>query len=131
MIARARELSDGREAVEFVEGDSEALPLADGEFTAVLCTTSFHHYPEPAAAIGEMARVLSPGGRLVIGDGCTDNRIAWLVNLVLRTFQRSHVSFYSSQRMEQFIRDAALTPDMTQLLWEGGYMICGAHKERS
>jgi ubiquinone/menaquinone biosynthesis C-methylase UbiE len=128
MITRGRELSAGRDAIEFVEADSEALPFGDGEFTAILCTTSFHHYPEPAAAMAEMARVLAAGGRLVVGDGCTDNRFAWLVNLVLRAVQRSHVSFYSSERMGQFVRGAGLTLDRIGMLWEGGYMICSAHK---
>jgi ubiquinone/menaquinone biosynthesis C-methylase UbiE len=128
MITRGRELSAGRGAIEFVEADSEALPFGDGEFTVILCTTSFHHYPEPAAAMAEMARVLAAGGRLVIGDGCTDNRFAWLVNLVLRAVQRSHVSFYSSERMGQFVRGAGLTLDRIGMLWEGGYMICSAHK---
>jgi ubiquinone/menaquinone biosynthesis C-methylase UbiE len=129
MIARARELSAGLDGAEFVEADSEALPFGNGEFSAILCTTSFHHYPNPVAAMGEMARVLAFDGRLVIGDGCTDNRFAWLVNLILRTFQRSHVSFYSSEHMERFIRCAGLSLDQTQRLWEGGYMICSAYKE--
>jgi ubiquinone/menaquinone biosynthesis C-methylase UbiE len=129
MIARARELSAGQDVAEFMEADSEALPFGDGEFTAILCTTSFHHYPDPVAAMGEMARVLAVGGRLVIGDGCTDNRFAWVVNVVLRAVQRSHVSFYSSERMGQLVRGAGLTLDRTRLLWEGGYMICSAHKE--
>jgi ubiquinone/menaquinone biosynthesis C-methylase UbiE len=128
MIARARELAAGTENAEFLEADSEALPFRDGDFTAVLCTTSFHHYPDPAAAINEMARVMAPGGRLVIGDPCTDNRVAGLINLLLRTFQRSHVSFYGSERMGQFIRGGGLALDDTRLLWEGGYIICRAHK---
>jgi ubiquinone/menaquinone biosynthesis C-methylase UbiE len=43
MIARADELAKDIPNAEFRQGESEQLPFADGEFTALLCTTSFHH----------------------------------------------------------------------------------------
>ena len=128
MIGRARELAAGIPNAEFVDGDAEALPFSDGEFTAVLCTTSFHHYPDPEVAAREMARVLEPGGRLALGDPCTDNPGARLINLVLRTFQRSHVSFYGSHRLRGFIEDAGLSVTGTRFLFSHGYQICEAHK---
>jgi len=129
MLRRADELAAGLEGVEFVEGDAEALPFEDGEFTAVLCTTSFHHYPEPFAALREMRRVLAPGGRAVIGDGCTDNPGARVLNLLLRTFQPSHVNFYASGRLSEMVREAGLRAARTRLLWRGGYQILEARKE--
>jgi ubiquinone/menaquinone biosynthesis C-methylase UbiE len=128
MIARARELAGDVPNAEFVEGDAEALPFANGEFTAVLCTTSFHHYPDPAAAAREMARVLEPGGRLAIGDGCTDNPVARVIDLMLRVVERSHVSIYSSGRLRRFVEEAGLTHIETRFLYARGYQICEAHK---
>jgi len=128
MVARARELAADLPNAEFLQGDSEALPFADAEFSAVLCTTSFHHYPRPATAAREMARVLEPGGRLVVGDPCTDNPAARLINLVLRVFQRSHVSMYSSEVLRRFLEQAGLTVIGTEFLYDRGYQICQAHK---
>ena len=51
-------------AIDFTEGDVEALPYADAEFDVV--TSQFGHMfgPRPTIAIGEMLRVLKPGGRI-------------------------------------------------------------------
>lgn len=44
----------------------DALPLRDEAFDLVVCNHLFSHLPDPASAIGEFARVLRRGGRLVI-----------------------------------------------------------------
>jgi ubiquinone/menaquinone biosynthesis C-methylase UbiE len=130
MISRARELAADLPNAEFHEGDSERLPFADGTFTAVLCTTSFHHYPEPRRAVAEMARVLAPDGRVVIGDGCTDRLATRILDLGLRTLQRSHVRFYRSRELLALLAQEGLTPEDPRLLFKGGYVIAAARKGR-
>jgi ubiquinone/menaquinone biosynthesis C-methylase UbiE len=49
--------------VELRTGDAEALPFDDAVFDTVLCGLSLCTIPDPATAIGEMRRVLVPGGR--------------------------------------------------------------------
>jgi ubiquinone/menaquinone biosynthesis C-methylase UbiE len=66
-IARQRAAGLGRE-VDFREGDAEHLPFEDGSFDTVVCALSLCTIPSPAAAIGEMNRVLVPGGRLLLLD---------------------------------------------------------------
>jgi ubiquinone/menaquinone biosynthesis C-methylase UbiE len=48
--------------------DAKALPYPDGSFEAVLCNSIVHHIPEPARVLGEMARVVAPGGTLFVRD---------------------------------------------------------------
>ncbi len=45
---------------------ASALPFAPGAFETVLCTQVLEHLEEPAEALSEIARVLAPGGRLVL-----------------------------------------------------------------
>ncbi len=70
MIARGREIvaHRGVRNVAFVLGDVEGLPFADAGFDRVLCRRSFHHFPDPAAVLAEMARVCVSGGAVVIED---------------------------------------------------------------
>ena len=51
-------------AVEFHEADVEALPFADASFNAVLSQFGHMFGPRPMIAIGEMLRVLKPGGTI-------------------------------------------------------------------
>ncbi|MFQ5435326.1 MAG: class I SAM-dependent methyltransferase, partial [Anaerolineae bacterium] len=50
------------------EAPGDALPLPDNSLDAVFGNMYLHHTPDPAAAIAELARVLRPGGRLVLTD---------------------------------------------------------------
>jgi SAM-dependent methyltransferase len=56
--------------IRFDEGRSTALPYGDASFDLVLSTLFFHHLPADAKgrSAAELARVLRPGGRLVVGD---------------------------------------------------------------
>jgi ubiquinone/menaquinone biosynthesis C-methylase UbiE len=69
MLAIARQrAADLDRSVDLHEGDAQALPFADASFDSVVCALSLCTIPDPAAAIGEMKRVLVPGGRLLLVD---------------------------------------------------------------
>lgn len=62
---RAAERRGVRDQVRPVVADVGALPWADGHFDLVVTLTGLHCFPDPAAAVVELARVLRPGGSLV------------------------------------------------------------------
>jgi ubiquinone/menaquinone biosynthesis C-methylase UbiE len=66
-IARKRAADLGR-AVDLHRGDAQRLPFGDNSFDTVVCALSLCTIPNPHAAIGEMMRVLMPGGRLLLLD---------------------------------------------------------------
>jgi len=61
-VARALPAPTGA-AIRWQEGNAMALPFADGAFDLVLCQHGLPFFPDRAAAVREMHRVLSPGGR--------------------------------------------------------------------
>ena len=63
MLERAR--ADGFGAV---HADARTLPLRDDSVDAVVVVDALHHLPDPAEAVGEMARVVAPGGVVVIQE---------------------------------------------------------------
>ncbi len=69
--AKAREASVT--GVEFREGDATSLPLAAGEVDAVLAHMVLHYVASPTLALREMARVVRPGGRVVVVDFAADD----------------------------------------------------------
>ena len=66
-IARQRATGLGRD-VDLREGDAEHLPFNDASFDTVTCGLALCTIPSPVAALGEMRRVLGPGGRLLLLD---------------------------------------------------------------
>lgn len=60
--------------VDIVLGDFNALPFGDQEFDTVLFHQVLHYAQDPEGVIAEAARVLAPGGRLVIVDFATHER---------------------------------------------------------
>jgi SAM-dependent methyltransferase len=63
--------------VRAVKGAAEALPLGDASFDAVLVSSAWHWFEQPAAT-NEMARVLRDGGRLFVLWNGFSRDVAWL-----------------------------------------------------
>jgi ArsR family transcriptional regulator len=66
--ARASFEKEGITDVEVRGGEAQALPLGDAEVDAAFAHMVLHYVPQPAEAIREMARVVRPGGRVIVVD---------------------------------------------------------------
>jgi SAM-dependent methyltransferase len=72
MLARAVSDTPAREfpAAAYVRGNAVALPFRAASFDAVCCFAALHFFDDPFAALDQMTRVLTPGGRIAILTSC-------------------------------------------------------------
>ena len=76
MLGRARAKAEARGLpVEFVQGDALALPFDDGSFDAATVAFGVRNVSDLDGGLAEMARVVRPGGRVVILEITTPRRL--------------------------------------------------------
>ena len=114
---RARWRSDP-EHVAAVQGDSERLPFPAGAFDVVTCANSFHHYPHQDRAVAEMYRVLKPGGRLFLVDGCCDGLWGWFIYDVCVAGVEGDVLHASARRIRNLFGEAGFV-ETSQRVYHG------------
>jgi ubiquinone/menaquinone biosynthesis C-methylase UbiE len=68
MLQAARKRLQPFDNIELRRGDLEALPIDDARLDAATLMLVLHYVPEPERAMAEVARVLKPGGRLILVD---------------------------------------------------------------
>ena len=68
MLAAARRRLDGTTNVDIRQGELESLPIETAQTDAAVMSLVLHYIAEPQKALGEAARVLRPGGRLIVVD---------------------------------------------------------------
>lgn len=91
MLRRARTRLNSS-TPEFVAADLARLPFIDGSFDCVTCGYVLEHLPAPEPGLAEMARVLKPGGRLLLFATEDSFSGAWTSRLWLcRTYNRQEL----------------------------------------
>ncbi len=107
-IAKAKQLP----GTSWVVGDCENLPFEDNSFDAVICSNSFHHYPNPQRFFDSVWRVLRPGGRLILQDYTAPGPVLWLMNHtempLANLIGHGDVGAYSLDQVREFCRKAGL-----------------------
>jgi SAM-dependent methyltransferase len=114
--ARARCETAGIENVKFKIGDAHHLPFETGQFDGVVSRLAVHHFTDPGRALKEMARVLKPGGILVIADvTASGNKAdADLQNAIEILRDPSHVAMLPEAQLVQHFEEAGLQAITTE-----------------
>lgn len=103
MLQAAQRRVAGAANVDLRRGNLEALPIDDGRLDLALVTLVLHHVAEPAAALVEVARVVKPGGRLILVDMRPHDRETYRQ-------QMGHVWLgFSSDQITTWLGDAGFT----------------------
>ncbi len=112
-------------AVLLAQSPAERLPFGDAGFDVVVTTNAFHYFRRPLGALEEMARVLRPGGRLVLTDWCDDYLACRLCDLWLRAFDRAHFRTYGREECRRLLERAGFRVariDRYKISWLWGLM---------
>ena len=102
MVQRAR-----AKGLETVRASATELPHPDGSVDAVVVVDAFHHFPEQRRCLEEMARVLAPGGVLVVTEFDRGCRRGWALDAV-EGFVGFDSTFYTAAELEAAIGAAGL-----------------------
>jgi SAM-dependent methyltransferase len=96
--------------IEMTVGDAGALPFPAASFDLVTCRIAPHHFPDCFRFVQECARVLKPGGMLLVEDNTVpdDERAARYVDAFERLRDPSHHRLYAPYEWEGMFLDAGL-----------------------
>lgn len=118
MLIEARRHLDERGArnVSYARCAAEALPFAPASFELVTCRVAAHHFADVRAFVLESARVLRPGGLLLISDhiGLEDAEQDAFMDRFERWRDPSHVRAYSYAEWRSFCEAAGLSVTLTE-----------------
>lgn len=106
--ARAKLAKAGLQNAQVRHGNIYALSLADGQADAIVMHQVLHFLSDPALAIREAARVLAPGGKLLIVDFAPHDLE------FLRESQAHERLGFSHPLVDQWLSEAGLTPKVAR-----------------
>jgi ubiquinone/menaquinone biosynthesis C-methylase UbiE len=102
-----------------VRGAAERLPFGDRVFDLVVSRNAFHHFPDPARVMGEAARVLRAGGRMIIEDMQAPERLVDrdAFEVVERLRDPTHARTLPRSRLLRLLTASGLRPAEERTVW--------------
>ena len=98
-MKEAGEVPDGAEA-DIKQGDALELPFADGEFDRVVAAEVLEHIPADIQAIGELVRVLRPGGTIAVSvPRWLPEIINWKLSDDYHNVEGGHIRIYTDKEL--------------------------------
>lgn len=116
--AERRARADSIDNVAFSVGDTTALDFPDASFDGAIARLSLHHIPAPGRVVAEMARVVRPGGWVVVSDLAGDedgDGSAWREEIE-RLRDPSHWACQTPERMRRMGAAAGLEIEQEELV---------------
>lgn len=104
--ARAR----GLQNIRYLAGDAQALPFSDASFDVVTCRHAPHHFPRIEQAVSEWARVLKPGGKVLLIDSTSpeDDEADAVLHEIESLRDPSHVRNHRISEWRAYLNAAGL-----------------------
>jgi SAM-dependent methyltransferase len=87
---------------QLVQASLMRLPFPDGTFDCVICSEVIEHIPSDRVELGDMVRVLSPGGLLVLG---TPDYGRWRWRALEGAYKRVFPQGYATEHINPYTRD--------------------------
>jgi len=107
----------------FVGADITRLPFDDGSFDCITCGYVLEHLPDPRPGLAELARVLQPGGRILLLTTEDNFGGAWTSRVwYCRTYNRRELRAICGEQGLRWHRELWFTP-MHRLLRAGGICV--------
>lgn len=116
-----------------LRADAEELPFSTARFHVVVSSSSFHFWPNPSRALEEIARILVPGGLLVLTDWCDDFLACRIWDRVLRVINPAHQRIYSQDKCHALLSEHGYRVRVLELYkvgWLWGMMTASAVAEQ-
>lgn len=104
-------------------GDAENITLETNSFDLLLCTDSFHHYPNPQQAISEFYRVLKHEKFLLIADYWKPFPIRQIMNLFISYSNEGDVKIYSKKEIIEFLKQGGFQEIIYKKIQNSGYLV--------
>lgn len=118
--AKTVEVNGQSDRITLKQGDLLNLPFRDGEFSYAICWGVLMHVPQVERAIAELARVVAPGGALVLSEGNVRSVQAVTVNTLKRLLGRGRgriVRTAAGLETHEETAQGALVTRQTDMRW--------------
>lgn len=120
LVAMARASLGRGLPVSFIEASAEAIPLEDRSIDTIVSTWTLCTIPQAVTALGEMRRVLRPGGRLLFVEHglAPDEHVRWWQDLMTPAWTRISGGCHLNRPIQSIIEASGFRVDRL----ESGYM---------